>query len=172
VYAVGAYGEILRSKGDGKWTEAGLSDTHALLLCVWGSGPNDVYVAGNDGEIFHSAGNGKWTPQNLPEKETVWGIFGVGPKEIYAAADKLYRSSGDGTWVAVDVPGLDGAKSVFADARGTLWIGARDGKLFVRKNGVWSHTQDAHAGSYQALWASGDDLYIGAERFLEWTDPE
>jgi hypothetical protein len=99
-------------------------------------------------------------------------VFGFSAKDVYVAGRKLFHSTGDGQWSAVDVPDLSDAMAVLGDAQGNLYVGARGGVLFVRKNGTWSHTTDKGAGDYQALVLTGDDLYIGAERFLEWSDPE
>jgi hypothetical protein len=172
VYAVGAYREVRHSKGDGAWTASSVGDQDALLLCVWGTSAKDVWAGASGGKIFHSDGRGTWQPQTVPGASQVQAIFGFAPNDLYAAAGKLFHSTGDGRWTAVDVPGLSRASSVLGDAHGNLFVGANDGQLFRRQNGTWSQTRDKGGGDYQALFLAGDDLYIGTERFLEWTESE
>lgn len=175
VYAVGAYGEIHRSTGNGTWKTTSLpGKSDVILLAIWGSGANDVYTGGQsaDGTIFHSTGKDDWTAQTIPAKGGITSIFGFGPKDVYAVAHSLYHSTGDGTWEKVAVPGLESGQAVCGDAHGDLYVGGRDGDLFVRKNGEWSSTRDKGAGTYQALFCTGEEVYIGSEIFLEWTEPD
>jgi hypothetical protein len=126
-----------------------------------------VYAAGNDGIVFHSKGDGAWTQEKVPGGGTVSSLWGSGPRDVYAVANTLFHSTGDGTWQPITIDGLNRGSAVHGDARGTLWVGGSNGTLFVRRNSVWSSTKDKGAGNYQALWATGDDLYIGGERFIE-----
>ena len=175
VYAASAYGKVFHSKGDGAWAIQSVGDK-TLLLAIWGSGPNDIYVAGDEGKIFHSKGDGTWQPQGPlgdgQYKAQISGLWGASAKDVYAVSSGLFHSTGDGKWTKVPVEGLATASSVWGDGKGTLYVGASDGMLFVRRDGAWSHTVDKHAGTYQALWGIDDELYIGAERFLTWTTPK
>ncbi len=180
VYEVGADGEVMRSRGDGAWRKSNVSSAdggahNVILLAIWGSGPGDVYAGGQgaDGVVYHSDGSDTWSTQRVPAKGGISSIFGFGPKDVYAVSHFLYHSAGDGQWETVDIPQLDGnAAAVTGDSHGTLYVGGRDGDLYVRTNGTWTNTRDKGAGTYQALWSSGDDLWIGSETFLEWTDPD
>jgi hypothetical protein len=174
VYAVGAYGEVMRSKGDGTFRTIAIpGKPDVILLTIWGSGASDVYTGGQggDGVIFHSTGKDDWTVEQVPSKSGVTSIFGLGAKDVYAVSHFLFHSNGDGRWEKIAVPGMDNAEVITGDANGTLYVGGRDGDLYIRENGVWSNTRDKGGGTYQALWSTGDDLYIGTESFLEWTDP-
>lgn len=170
VYAAGAYGEVFRSKGDGKWTKLSVGNDKTILFAIWGTGVNNVYVAGREGKIYRTKGDGRFTAESLPEGNDVTALWGSSPTDVYAVAGTLFHSRGDGHWEAVPVAGLSGAKSLWGDSRGTLWVGASSGGLFKRTGGTWTSMQDKKAGTFQALWGTGDDLYLGAELYFSWRE--
>lgn len=171
IYAAGAFGEVYRSKGDGKWMKASVGNDKALLVAIWGANPNQVYVAGSEGKIYRTKGDGLFTVESLPTDSDVTALWGASAKDVYAVAGTLFHSTGDGRWESVPVPGLSGGRSLWGDKQGTLWVGASSGRLFKRRAGAWTMLQDKKAGAFQALWGTGDDLYLGAELFFSWTDP-
>ncbi len=167
VWATGAYGQVFRSKGDGTWTTSSVGDEKTLLLAIWGSAAADVYVGGGDGAVFHVGVAGTFERQSVGVHDNVTSIWGSGSKDIYAVAGGLFHSAGDGHWEPVVVDGLGTRGSaLWGDGRGTLWVGAYDGKLFTRRDGKWSMTRDQGSGTYQALWGTGDDLYIGISTYF------
>ena len=133
VYAVGAGGTILRSKGDGSWT-AGASGCDDDLHDVWGASASDVYVVGAvadpswSGSVQHSVdGGATWTLTRTGSFDaTVWGS---GTDDVYIADyGSLYHSTDRGaSWTTTALPQLQaaavwgaGAGDVFAFGNDTL----------------------------------------------------
>ena len=130
LYAVGAAGTILHSRGDGQWT-AQPSGTTATLNAIWGSSATDLYVAG-ESLVLRSSGDGQWRSETPPgaSYEAVWGS---GPGDVYIAGIiGLAHSTGDGTWTAQ--PPVQQTRGYFGlGGRGAndVWAVGGDGQTTV-----------------------------------------
>jgi hypothetical protein len=130
IYATGACTEsgpfMQHSTGNGTWsTEALPFAGSGSLTAFWGSSPSDIYAVGSGGVVVHSSGNGSWTQQAAGSSPSVnlWGIWGSGPSDVYVAADDgVYHSTGDGTWAAIPIPGLNNAHGVWGASSSDVYV--------------------------------------------------
>src|SRR5439155_9336327 len=101
VYAVGDGGTLVRSTGDGRWTELHSAATICTACggrrptrSTWwarcrcragrGRGPDDVYVVGSGGAAQHTGDGGRtWATVTLPSHDGYSGIWGSGAKDVY-----------------------------------------------------------------------------------------
>ncbi len=107
------------------------------------------------------------------------------PAQVYLASDhadakKLLAEVAEKSgFRAVDAGPLRNASVVentLEGQRAVVFGGGSGAGLAAAKrlavDGAWTNTRDKGAGTYQALFCSGDDLWIGSETFLEWTEPD
>lgn len=113
-----------------RWSEVKVDGTN-LLLCVWGSGPTDVWFGGLDGTLLHFDGvsiKPDSVPRYIPKNANPnWGY--------YAGAS---GANGDGYVVLVGVP--------FANYVGWSYT-------FRRQSGRWVIIDSAN-GVINRLWSS------------------
>jgi hypothetical protein len=167
VYAVGAFGTIVHSTGDGTWTSQS-SGTSARLDGIWGSSANDIYVAPYINAILHSSGDGGWDHQVLMSGYTFDGIWGSGPNDIYTW-DLLLHSTGDGQWTfdasnpiqSIEEPVLQ----IWGSSANDLYAAGDFGHIF-HWDGTRMHKNNlgADGGAGKAVFGiagSGhDDVYV------------
>ena len=56
------------------------------LLCIWGSGPSDVFIGAAGGALFRSQGDARWfreTIDSFPPNNSVYSIWGTSPDNVY-----------------------------------------------------------------------------------------
>jgi hypothetical protein len=108
-----AYGGVYHYKGTSivQSTNTGHTIEQYINSCIWASSDTDVYVTGSNA-ILHYRGSGTWENQ-FPTPAPVDGggeylnaIWGFDAHTIYAVSQTgmLYRSGGDGRWVAQQLP--------------------------------------------------------------------
>ena len=145
VYALGGYGLIYHSSGDGNWSQQATDDMGAPLFFdqipgVWPVTPNDVYVVGENSLVIHSTGNNDWTQQTVPQLSAIpVGVWASGPSDVYVVTGGTYETTGD--------------------------ILHSDG------SGVWTRQRGGVAPALYAVWGSGPgDVYaVGdAGTVLHW----
>ncbi len=92
MWAVGDYGVILGSTGDGTWARE-RPPGRGQLESVWAAGDTEVFVAG--GELLRSTGDGTWTPFPEAKKLGIDTVTGRAPGDLYAGGRTgVYRVRG------------------------------------------------------------------------------
>lgn len=91
IYVCGDAGGVAYSIGDGNWKTQ--SQTAGVSACraMWSSSASDVYIVGDAGMALHSSGDGNWESVVIPgvAAQTLYGIWGSGPNDVFIAADGL-----------------------------------------------------------------------------------
>ncbi len=150
VWAVG--GDTLDGAGplvfhyDGAtWERVATGETQGTLWWVFGFAGGPIYMGGEGGVIVRLQ-NGAFTRMTTPGTDTVYGIWGASPDDVWAvggASDSTggfaWRLQGD-AWVPepslpADVPGKAAVWKIFGTAADDAWL--------VGSNGVALHWDGA-----------------------------
>jgi hypothetical protein len=177
LYAVGAGGAILHSRGDGQWS-AQSSGTTMTLSAVWGSSAQDLYVVGAQ-TVLRSTGDGQWHSETAPGNayEAVWGS---GAGDVYIAGILgIAHSTGDGSWVAQSPSQL--ARGYFGlggRSASDVWAVGGDGQTTVgqliggaeRFNGNWSWTALGSTENMKSIVFTAAGTFIVGNGGQIWCD--
>jgi hypothetical protein len=98
VYAL--YGDhLVHTDGTGQWVDQPITirEPTENMLCVWGSGKDDLYIGTDRSRVFHRRTDGRWYPEVVDKPGavnlTVWGIWGTSAQNIYLMTGRgIYRS--------------------------------------------------------------------------------
>ena len=159
VYAVGNYGLVLHTPGDGTWS----TQTDPLgdyLDAVWGSSASDVYAVGNLGAIIHSTGDGTWIQQPSGTSAILNAVWGASPTSVYAVGDNgtILRSDGS-TWTADVSPSTQDLKAVWG-AEGRVYAVGAGGTILCSAGSGWTTETAPTTANLSAIWGAS------AHRFL------
>jgi cysteine-rich repeat protein len=137
LFAAGANGTVLRWDGTGTtWTAMTTSPaTTNDFLAIWGTSTSDVFAVGQNGMIFHYDGNAsnQWVSMASSAANTLTGISGSGPNDVYAVGSGVVQHYTGGVWVLkVGMPPLRdvavrGVNDVFAVGGGGGVLRSTDG---------------------------------------------
>jgi hypothetical protein len=105
LFAVGDYGAIWHSTGDGTWVQQA-SGVIQALYGVWGSSGSDVYAVGNTGRVIHRIG-GSWAVEDAGTGVLLSAVWGSASDDVYVGgnAGTVLHSTGDGVWTKVPCAG-------------------------------------------------------------------
>jgi hypothetical protein len=136
VYALS--GAVLRSSGDGLWTQVPIAD-QGSIQALWTAGPNDFWTIDNRGVVNHVK-DGQRSIEKTAFTRGI-GIWGSGPSDIYALCiDGISHSRGDGKWtveVRFDTMHLGGA-GVWGAGSSDVSVVTQEGQLWrSRGDGQW-----------------------------------
>ncbi|MSP61801.1 MAG: hypothetical protein EXR72_16000 [Myxococcales bacterium] len=130
VYAVGEGGAVLHRKG-GTWSEKSLGGF--AFDGVWSSG-STVIAVGEGGRIFHSADDGAtWAAQPSPVQNQLYGVWGAGPSDVYAAGSNGTILHYDGqTWTREMVKTTEDLSGVWGSGPNDVFIVGGGGTILHR----------------------------------------
>lgn len=152
------------------WSDIASPVTELLLSDVWAGGSDDVYAVASYqpedpgfligppvdppdvGGVFHGDGAG-WSELAMPVMDEVFGVYGVGPNDVYAVGDEQMLLSWDGSslstlhyeedpcWVAPypDHPDL-AYHDAWTDAAGNGFIVGGHGQIMRISTWHWAET--------------------------------
>ena len=185
VWAVG--GDALDGSGpmvihfDGAaWTRVATGETQGNLWWVFGFADGPVYMGGEGGVILRHE-DGEFTRMATPGIDTVFGIWGATPDDLWAvggASDAtggfVWRLAGD-TWspeptLPAEIPGSAAIWKIYGTSASDAWlVGSNgvalrwDGKQLVRGDtGVGSSlfTVHAHDGHFAAVGGLASGIVV------------
>jgi hypothetical protein len=86
IYAVGDAGTILKSAGDGTWTQISATTTTNGLYGIGSDGSGGVIAVGNAGTILHKFANNAtafFGENSGVPTEQLFGVWGAGANNVY-----------------------------------------------------------------------------------------
>ena len=170
LYAVGgepARGRITRYDG-ASWAEVQHGLDVPLLNWGHGFGPNDVTVVGNGGTVVHFDGSG-WTEQSTPTTETLWGVWGAAPDDLWAVGGSGFPGATatilhfDGSeWSDHPPPALMGASvhaffKVWGTSASNVYIVGQRGTVLHWDGTAWAQELTGASDDLISLWGTGPD---------------
>jgi hypothetical protein len=173
VYAVGGRtdrGAMMRFDGSG-WSSQEIPEDVPLLNWVHILPDGSPVVAANDGYILRKK-NGEWRETKTPTDQDLWGVWGVGPDNLWAvggtgrqtgrATVLRYRGS---SWSEVELPELERAD---VNAFFKVWGTGADNVYIVGQNGAVLHWDGEElteklvgtSDDLISLWGTGPDNIV------------
>lgn len=175
----GAGPMVIHFDGDA-WTRVPTGETQGNLWWVFGFEDGPVYMGGDGGVILRKDDAG-FTRMSTPGIDTVFGIWGATPADVWAvggASDAtggfVWRLAGD-TWspeptLPADVPGSAAIWKIFGTAANDAWLVGSNGvalhwdgaKLTPGTTGVGSSLFTVHArdGLYTAVGGLASGIIV------------
>jgi hypothetical protein len=156
-------GVLYHNDGTG-WTEVTDPEIAAQPLAAgWSSGTGDIWISAGD-HLLHGDG-ANWTPVTVDSEESIYGLTGTGPGNVFAVGTFGFTARYGGTdWTRTafagpDVYGLWGSSASDVWAVGADEIRHRDG------SGTWTSTFTPGSESLNGVWGTGpSDVYaVGAQ---------
>jgi hypothetical protein len=146
VYALGGFGLIYHSTGDGNWSLQAATDMGAALFpdqipAVWAVSPTDVYVVGENSLVIHSTGKNDWTKQKVPQLSAIpTGVWASGPTDVYVvtggdffATGDIIHSDGSGTWTVERQGAPPALFSIWGNGPDDIYAVGADGTILHYK---------------------------------------
>ena len=173
-------GFVLRSTG-GAFTPS-LPAVKGRLLCIWGSGPRDVWAAGNNGLLMHFDG-ASWSSLPRQTTEALNSLWGSGPSDIWAAGNSGTLLHYDGKAWSIANTRTDGVIfKLFASGPRDVWATGYgplrhfDGTTWQSLNvGSSAHLRGVWASDASHVWLAGENGTILNENYdsplVPYTDP-
>jgi hypothetical protein len=126
-----------------------------------GTSATDVWVGDTTGDVWHTTGNGQWTHRDIATAADIYGFWGSGPDNVYAAAyvNRLWRWSGTG-WQQIDFDGGIVFRGIWGSGPGDIYaIGS--GIFHNRGDGMWRLEPDGQSSPMVSVWGSGpNDIWV------------
>ncbi len=150
------------------WSRVPTGETEGNLWWVFGFADGPVYMGGEGGVILRREG-GTFTRMSTPGTDTVYGIWGASPSQLWAvggAADSTggfaWRLSGD-TWtpepsVPAEVPTTGAIWKIFGTAADEAWLVGSNG-IALHWDGSKLMSADTGVGSSLFTVHERDGLY-------------
>ncbi len=168
VYAVGEYGQIIHSTGDGSWTQQLYEQFHDLHA-AWGSAANLIYAGGEGGYFWHSTGGGTWQEQGAGASGNLAGIWGAGSivyvVDSSGADAPIWELSGGGASPVCYVSARLWA--VWGSSGGDIYaVGMANGPVgaIYHLTGIYDPCTPQTSGTTQLLYAvwgsAANDIYV------------
>ena len=168
----GPKGIVLRSTGDGTWTQIedpSFPDDLSHYK-VWGTGPDDVHIVGDGGVTIHWDGQG-FTRADTAVPETIFTVHGRPGGPILAVggtAEGLAYRYEDGAWAQEDfVEGVPPLNGVFVLEDGHAIMTGGRGVVYVRSpTGQYTRVEarvqaDLGSQTLHAVWHGQHSWMVG-----------
>lgn len=171
---------VIHFDGDA-WSRVATGETQGNLWWVFGFADGPVYMGGDGGVILRRDADGGFTRMVTPGSDTVYGIWGATPADIWAvggASDAtggfVWRLAGD-TWspepsLPAEVPGNAAIWKIFGTGANDAWLVGSNGvalhwdgkQLTPGDTGVGSSlfTVHAHEGHYAAVGGLASGIVV------------
>ncbi len=166
-----AQGLILQQDAAG-WNEVDTGLTFPLLNWVHGTSGSDVFAAGNDGVILHFDGE-SWTSQATPVTAPVWGLWAVGPEDVWAVGGNNFSDDPpfvlhyDGVeWTLSNIPtlvrpGVHAFFKVWASGPDDVWMVGQNGAVLHYDGEGFTETGIGAGQDLVGIWGNGpEDIMI------------
>jgi hypothetical protein len=126
-----------------------------------GTSATDVWVGGATGDVWHTTGNGQWTRRDITTAADIYGFWGSGPDNVYAAAyvNRLWRWNGSG-WQQIDFDGGIVFRGIWGSGPSDIYaIGS--GIFHNHGDGMWPFEPDNQSSPMVSVWGSGpNDIWV------------
>ena len=152
--------------GLAQWRAARPGLTDVTFLGIWDDGAGSTYAVGQNGGLLRSRNDGPWEYVSLGHNETVVGVWGAAPTDIWLVGSGGLIMRGDGntfrritsnvTGTLLEVWGLSSNEVYITGDRGTIlrWNGAT---LEPMVSGVGDELWGIWGASTNALYAVGNN---------------
>jgi len=169
VFAVGAYGHVLRSADDGRTWELAAVPTAATLTAVHFPDARHGWAVGHDAQVLASDDGGRtWTRQYQgPDLDApLLSVLFLDPQTGFAVgAYGQYLSTVDGgrTWTARRIIDQDRHfNRITVGPAGTLYIAGEQGTLLrsTDRGGTWQPIPSPYAGSFYGILPLSPDVLL------------
>lgn len=166
IWGVGNSGTIIHFDGTSWSVVAPPTGFMFDLNGIWGSSANDLWAVGQAGSLLHYDGD-KWKEQVSPTGQTLFGVWGLGPQEVYAAGDSLTAGSQgavlryNGTsWTSISNSGIPNYRlnAIWADNTGSklIYVCGVSGSLARYDGNSWDIITSGTAATLHGIWGTSD----------------
>jgi hypothetical protein len=126
-----------------------------------GTSATDVWVGDTAGDVWHTTGNGQWTHRDINTAADIYGFWGSGPDNVYAAAyiNRLWRWNGSG-WQQIDFDGGVVFRGIWGSGPNDVYA-VGSGIFHNRGDGMWRLEPDGQSSTMVGVWGSGpNDIWV------------
>ena len=157
MWAVGGGGAMLSVSGT-QFTLDGQSGIN--ILAVWASSPTDVW-ASSLGTMLHYDGV-NWTTAAVSVNDSMRGIWGTGPTNVYAVGRSGTIAHYDGvSWTSAltNPPSPPfGYNGIFGSSASDIWAVGQGGLVAHYNGTAWSFPTRTGSGNLTGVWGGGSPL--------------